>query len=186
MSSTVAKAGRRRVRWLPWLTVFAFIVVLAMNYLAVSLPLAGRTTGEVSSRFPVSVTPADYAFSIWSVIYLGLAAFTLYQALPAGAAGRLDRIRLLFLLSCLFNVAWLVAWHNLLVPLSLLLMLCLLATLVILYRETRGVRGGATSFWCLRLPFSIYLGWISAATLVNVAVFLYDLGPLRSRPLDLA
>ncbi|MEX2535072.1 MAG: tryptophan-rich sensory protein [Trueperaceae bacterium] len=157
-----------------------------MNYLANALPLAGRDTGEISDRFDVAVTPAGYAFSIWGVIYLALGAFVIYQLLPNQASARLDRTRILFLLSCLFNVAWLLAWHNLLIPLSLLIMLCLLAVLFMVYAEVRHIDAAVgRNDWLLRLPFSLYLGWISVATLVNVGVVLYDLGPLRSPALDI-
>lgn len=159
-----------------------------MNYLAIALPLAGRTTGEVSARYPVSVTPAGYAFSIWSLIYLALTAFVVYQLLPSRAFARIDRIRILFVLSCLFNVAWLFFWHNLYVTLSQLFMFGLLTVLVLIYRELRAnaTPSGAAGTWLLRVPFSLYLGWISVATFANLAAVLYDLGPLRADWLDLS
>lgn len=170
-----------------WATVAAFAALLAMNVLANVLPLAGRRTGEISERFPVSLTPADYAFSIWSVIYLSLAAFVVYQILPGQRSTRLDRIRLLFVLSCAFNVAWLVAWHNLFIVSSLAPMFGLLVVLALSYRELDRVVAwpGGTEVWLLRFPFSLYLGWVCVATLVNLGALLYHLGPLRDDLLDL-
>ncbi|MFO7533615.1 MAG: hypothetical protein R6W93_14240, partial [Candidatus Limnocylindrales bacterium] len=63
--------------------VVSYVLTVIVNGLAVALPLNGLETGEISDRFPVLVTPAGYVFSIWSLIYLLLAAFTLYQALPS-------------------------------------------------------------------------------------------------------
>ena len=180
----VAGASERGSPVLRWVVVIGFLGLLVMNVLAVRLPLAGRTTGEISALFPVSLTPAGYAFSIWSLIYAALAGFVIYQALPRQNSGRLDGLRVLFLLSCILNVAWLVAWHNLFIPLSLLLMLGLLVVLVLSYREARSLPVGRLATWFVRLPFSLYLGWISVATLVNVAVVLYDWGPLRTPWLD--
>ena len=172
-----------RSRFWPWAAVAGYLLVLVMNYLAMALPLGDRGTGEVSDNFPVAVTPAGYVFSIWGVIYLALAGFVLYQALQGST--RLDRTRILFVLTCLLNPAWLLAWHNLLVPLSMAIMIGLLLVLLLLYREVRAARRpGAAEFWLLQLPFSLYLGWISVATLATLAAMLYDLGPLRSRALD--
>src|SRR5690606_25386025 len=82
LSATVAvDAGQGRPVW-RWLTLLGFLLVVVMNYLANALPLAGRDTGEISDRFDIVLTPAGYAFSIWSIIYLALGAFVVYQLLP--------------------------------------------------------------------------------------------------------
>jgi hypothetical protein len=151
--------------------VLVLVGVLVMNYLATALPLAGRDTGEISDSFPTLVTPAGYVFAIWGVIYLGLIGYAIYQALPGRGTDRhLRAIGWVFALNGGLNVLWLWLWHNLLIGWSLLVMLGILATLIVIFQRLR-----SASPW-LRLPFSIYLGWISVATIANTSIFLTDVG----------
>lgn len=159
-------------------TVAALLVTLVMNALASLLPLAGRTTAEVSDLFPVLFVPAGYVFAIWGLIYLGLAAFAVYQALPAQREHpRLRRIGYLFAASCLLNSLWLVAWHTLQITLSLLMMVGLLLTLIAIYQRLRP-RDGAPRLERVLVdaPFSLYLGWITVATVANASIALYHAG----------
>jgi hypothetical protein len=159
--------------------VFAFIVTLVMNALANILPLNGQTTGEISNRFPVLFVPANYAFSIWSVIYLGLFGFVVYQALPSQRANpRLRRIGYLFALSCLFNIGWLLLWHYEFFVLTVVAMSTLLLTLVAIYIALRmdGTPNSTAERWLVWVPFSLYLGWITVATIVNIVTVLYQQG----------
>lgn len=160
-------------------SVIGLIVTLVVNGLANALPLNGLTTGEISDRFRVYFVPAGYVFSIWSVIYVGLIAFVVYQALPAQRSNpRLRRVGYLFVVSCLANSAWIFLWHYEQFPLTLLAMGALLASLIAIYLRLRG--DGATvpaaERWLVRLPFSIYLGWVSVATIANVTSTLDFLG----------
>lgn len=155
------------------------LVVIAVNGLANALPLNGLTTGEISNNIPTLFTPAGYVFSIWSVIYLGLLAFVWYQSRPAQiSADFQDRIGAWFFISCVFNSAWIVAWHYEQFSLSLILMLGLLASLLVIYLRLdvgrRAVSAGEKRW--VHLPFSIYLGWISVATVANVSAVLYTAG----------
>jgi benzodiazapine receptor len=162
-----------------WVNVVAAAGAIAFNGLAVSLPLNGRDTGAISDGFKVFFVPAGYVFAIWGVIYLGLIAFAVYQALPSQAANpRVQRIGWLFALSCLANCLWLVCWHYGLLALSVLVMLSLLALLILMYLgvETGITRASVGDTWCVRVPFSIYLGWITVATVANVTDLLWSLG----------
>jgi hypothetical protein len=158
----------------------ALLTTLVLNTLAGATPLlGGRTTGEISNSYPVVFTPANYVFGIWSVIYLGLIAFAVYQALPAGRRNpRTGPILPLFVLSCAFNAAWILAWQYRYVGFSMLLMLGLLLTLVVMYNRLEiGLRPAkGADFWLLNAPFSLYLGWISVATIANACVALYEAG----------
>jgi hypothetical protein len=122
-------------------------------------------------------TPAGYVFSIWSLIYLGLLAFCWYQGRrPQATAEFQDRMGYWFFLSCVFNSAWIVAWHYEQITLSLAIMLGLLVSLLAIYlRLDIGQRSvsEAERRW-VHLPFSIYLGWISVATVANVSTVLYQ------------
>lgn len=159
--------------------VVAFLATILVNTLANALPLNGITTGEISARFPVLFTPAAYAFSIWGFIYLLLAAFSVYQALPAQRENpRLRAVGWWFALSCVFNIAWVFLWHYGYFALNQVAMVGLLASLMLVYSRLDiallATRGGER--WWVEVPFSVYLGWISVATIANGAVVLRDAG----------
>jgi len=155
--------------------VVSLLLTIAVNGLANALPLNGLTTGEISDRFDVYFVPAGYVFSIWGVIYLALAAFAIYQALPGQRANpRLRRMGYLFPLSCLANVAWLFLWHYEVFPLTIVAMVTLLLLLITIYlRLGIGRTEVPTSeMWLVRVPFSIYLGWVTVATIANATSLL--------------
>jgi len=155
--------------------VLAVIATIVINGLANALPLNGQTTGEISDRFQVYFVPAGYVFSIWGLIYLGLIVFAVFQALPAQRDNpRLCRIGYLFTASCLANIAWLFLWHYEQFPLTLLAMLSLLVLLIVIYLRLGIGRVAAPTIeiWLLHIPFSIYLGWITVATIANVTSLL--------------
>ena len=169
-------------QWLVPVTTLATIVV---NGLANALPIAGRLTGEISDSFPVLITPAGYVFAIWGVIYLGLAGYAVWQALPAQAANpRARGLALPVAIGNLANLVWILLWHNLWIGTSLVAMLVLLATLLVTYLRLRPAPGTADArapltrgerLWA-RGTFSVYLGWITVATVANVTIALYDGG----------
>lgn len=161
------------------LVLLALAVTIFINYLSNALPINGRTPGEISDLFPVRFTPAGYVFSIWSIIYLGLIAYAIYQALPGQRANpRLRAIAWPFVLSCVANSGWIFAWHYGLYPLSLLIMLALLGSLITLYARlypTYPVVAVAER-WTTHIPFRIYLGWVTVATIANTTIVLYNAG----------
>ena len=155
--------------------VLAVLATIAVNGLANALPLNGQTTGEISDRFDVYFVPAGYVFSIWGLIYLGLLAFAVYQALPGQRDNaRLRRVGYLFALSCLANMAWLFLWHYEQFPLTLVAMLALLLLLIAIYLrlDIGRARVSRAETWLVNIPFSIYLGWITVATIANVTSLL--------------
>lgn len=157
--------------------IVTFTLTLVMNGLATSLPLNGMDTGAISDMFPNFFTPAGYVFAIWGVIYLGLAAFTVYHSLPGQRANpRLRQIGWLFIASNLFNSAWIFAWHYLLFPLSFVLMLGILGTLLTLFVRLGSRPLSVLERWAVHIPFSIYVGWISVATIANTTILLQYLG----------
>jgi benzodiazapine receptor len=159
-----------------WANLAGAILALAVNVLAVTLPLNGQDTGAISDRLAAYFVPAGYVFSIWGVIYLGWIAFVIYQFLPSQKASpRLRRLGYVFALSCLFNATWLFCWHYLQFGLSVLVMLILLSLLIASYlRLDVGRAGvGALERWCVDVPFSLYLGWITVATVANISGLLF-------------
>jgi len=158
------------------LNIVGMLVVLVVNAMASLLPLNGLTTAQISDSFFILFVPAGYVFSIWGIIYLGLIAFTVYQALPAQRGNpRLRKMGIWFFLSGLANSLWLVSFHYQLFGLAMIMMLVLLGILIRIY-TILGI-GKETvkpvEKWVVNLPFSIYLGWITVATIANASQFLY-------------
>lgn len=154
------------------------IATITINGLANALPLNGQTTGEISDRFRVYFVPAGYVFSIWGLIYLALMAFAIYQALPAQRENpHLRRIGYLFALSCVANSAWIFLWHYEFFELTLVAMFGLLLSLIAMYLRLDIGRAQVSTAekWLVHVPFSIYLGWITVATIANVTAVLYYL-----------
>jgi hypothetical protein len=155
--------------------VVMVIATIVVNGLATTLPLNGQTTGEISDRFQVFFVPAGYVFSIWGLIYLGLVAYAILQATPAQAGNALLKsIGALFALSSLANIAWIFLWHYEQFPLTLIAMLTLLASLIVIYLrlEIGRAKVPPAERWLVQIPFSIYLGWITVATIANVTSLL--------------
>lgn len=164
----------RRYNPYKWWNLLFFLGMILVNVLSVTVPLGGKSTGEISDMYQTYLTPAGYAFSIWSLIYILLAGFIIYQFRQyTGSRDSVRAIRFWFVLSCVFNMAWLFLWHYLYLELSLAAMVLMLFTLIVIYRITRRITHPTTGErWLVKLPFSIYLGWISVATIVNVSVVL--------------
>jgi len=155
--------------------ILAVIVTIGINGLANALPLNGQTTGEISDRFQVYFVPAGYVFSIWGLIYIGLVAFAVYQALPVQRENpRLRSIGYMFALSCLANIIWLFLWHYEIFPLTLVAMGALLLLLIAIYLrlDINRIQVPTGERWAVHVPFSIYLGWITVATIANVTSVL--------------
>jgi len=143
--------------------IIAFVAVIAVNAMANGLPIGGKTTGEVSANYPSLFTPAGFTFSIWGLIYLALTVFIIWQALPAQRGNQsLSQIGVPFKISCLANAIWIFAWHYDFTALSFLLMLLILGSLIQIFRGINASTSILVSF-----PFSLYMGWITVATIAN-------------------
>ncbi len=162
-----------------WTVIITTAFALVVNGLANALPLNGRQTGEISDSFNVIFVPAGYVFSIWGLIYIALAAYTFYQALPAQRANpRLRSTGWWVAASNIFNSAWIFFWHYGLFAATLIAMLGILTSLIIVYLRLDIGRAHFTNIerLAVAMPFSIYLGWITVATIANVTAVLADLG----------
>ena len=147
----------------------AYLVMIAVNALANSLPLNGQTTGEISNKLEVLFTPAGYVFSIWGFIYLLLAVWVARQYLKKRRDLPINRLTgRLFFLTCILNSLWVFAWHYEYFLLSVIIMIALLLTLIIIYKN---VRDSDPDFLDI-VPFSVYLGWISVAAIANISFYL--------------
>ena len=158
----------------PFLVVAATIGMIIFNFFAATGILGGTATNVVSDKYPTSITPAGYAFAIWSLIYLGTIIFSIYQAL-ASQIEKFRGIRRVYILSCLFNCLWLYFWSQeaILVCVGIILLLLLTVGFVNFKLKRTAPIG---EYWFAKVPFGIYFGWVTAATLVNIMIALVYLG----------
>lgn len=165
------------------LNVIGYLCVIIVNTLANALPINGVTTGELSDLYPNLFVPAGLTFSIWGLIYILLAIFVIYQLVsvlqkdPAGYTFT-ERTGIYFFISCIANAGWIFAWHYKIVALSLVLMLVLLGSLITIYLRLKIGNQDALNKekYMVHLAFSVYLGWITVATIANITALLVDLG----------
>ena len=158
-------------RFLTFVNLVALLATIFVNYLANALPFNEKMTGEISDQFNILFKPAGYAFSIWGIIYLSLIAFAIFQVLPSQRHSKfIEKIGPYFLISCFANMLWLVVWHYEFFALSLLVMLILLLALIKIYTSLEFCE--SVEKLLVRFPFSLYLGWVSVATLVNISIYL--------------
>ena len=152
--------------------VVVLLATIVINVLADALPINGLGTGAISNRFHVYFVPAGYVFAIWGIIYIGLIAYAVYQARPSQKDNpRLQATGWWVVLGGLANSAWIFLWHYLQFVGTLGAMLILLATLIAVYMQLgiNQFKVSAGETWAVRVPFSIYLGWITVATIANIS-----------------
>lgn len=157
--------------------ILIFSLTVYVNYLAGSGQLNDAGTGELSDLYPVLFTPAGFTFSIWGIIYLlntlfcGLQLFKLIKSPDTINSNHI----FIFLLVCVFNMAWLYTWHYKLLLISVIVMLLMLLTLIFGLIVSRKVRTDSAQNFFEYMNFSVYLGWISVATIANISAWLYTL-----------
>lgn len=164
------------------LNIISLVLVIVVNFLANYIPINGYNTGELSDMYPNLFVPAGITFSIWGLIYLVLAIFVIYQYISLEGKNDIKntvikKIGYLFFLSSLLNIAWILSWHYLYVFLSLVVMIGLLLTLIAIYNKLEiGVKKYSKKiYFIFIMPFSIYLGWITVATIANVTAWLVNI-----------
>lgn len=167
-----------RDMWRQFANILSVSTVLAFNTISQVLPLNNQTNADIANRFSSNLYfPANYAFSIWGIIYSFLLAFTVYQALPSQRQNpHLKKLGYLFVLTSIFNILWLTCFHYNAFALSMAMMLGLLITLLRIYLvlDIGGKAVSRATKWLIHVPFSLYLGWITAATVANASYVILD------------
>ena len=177
-----------------WIAAVATILV---NGLANALPINNQQTGDIANQYKGQNLwlPAGYVFAIWGLIYVGFIAYAIFQSLPSQRENpRLRRIGWIFVVSCLANIIWLLFFHYNQFAASMVAMAVLLVCLIAIYLALRAGQPRANEFpsataapaagwpvsrgerWAVWAPFSIYLGWITVATIANAAHLLVSNG----------
>ena len=156
----------------------AIVVTIIMNYLSNTGVFNNKTMADVSGSYQNYFTPAGYAFAIWGIIYLGLMGFVIYSG--RGLFKKTEdewpvlEIGWWFVISCIANSFWIVAWLYDYIGLSVIIMIILLGCLIKIILNTRmelddlPLKKFAFVFW----PFCIYAGWISVALIADIAAYL--------------
>ena len=159
------------------IVLVTYLGMITVNVLAVLLPINGITPAEVSALYPNLFTPAGLTFSIWGLIYALLALFTGYLLLSRKAPQQLlCKIGVLFSVSSVANALWVFAWHYQIIPLTVGLMLILLVCLIWIMQIVTAEPLSRKETFFIKLPFAVYLGWITVATIANITVLLVSLG----------
>lgn len=161
---------------LRWINVFFFLGMVIINMLANTIPLGGKNTGEISSGYPTLFTPAPYTFSIWGLIYILTAVYVLFQTgiirsnteVPEMGA----RIGIFFTISCILNILWILTWHYGYIGCSVITIILLLIDLIIINSRIKSIDAGSITGLLSSYGFQIYMGWLAAATIANISVFL--------------
>jgi hypothetical protein len=164
------------------LNILGFLGTVIVNGLANALPINNKTTGELSDQYPNLFVPQGLTFSIWGVIYILLAIYVTYQLISSLKKDTqtiwfIDKIGILFFVTSLANIGWIFTWHYQILPLSLILMLILLGSLIAIYLRLGIGQSNTTKTekYMVHLPFSFYLGWITIATIANMTALLVDI-----------
>ena len=172
----------RSVLILSILNLLGFLGTVAVNALANVLPINNITTGALSDLYPNLFVPAGLTFAIWGLIYVLLGIFVIYPLIPSvrrdpQKVDFVQKIGPLFFISCLANIGWIFAWHYQILPLSLIFMLILLGCLLFIYLRLNVGKSETTRAerYFAHLPFSVYLGWITIATIANVTALLVNI-----------
>ncbi len=165
-----------------FIVIVSYLAMIAANWLANAKPINGQTTGQVSDAYSNLFAPTGFTFAIWGLIYLLLGGYVLYHAgifrdkRHLADTSLLEDVGIVFVVSCAANIAWIFAWHYEIIWLSMVLMIVLLICLIAANRFTHAVALPARDRFFIRLPFSVYFGWITVATVANATVLLVSLG----------
>ena len=164
----------------------AFFAVLMVNALANILPINGYNTGQISAFYPNYFVPAGFTFSIWGLIYLLLLLYTItisvfafHQPLAEHKTHvYISAINRWYLLSCVLNIVWILSWHYLMVGTSVVVMLLMLFSLLQVFQKGKDILKTFPLHlqFLLGAPFTVYLGWISVATIANITAYLVKTG----------
>ena len=154
--------------------LLSFAFMLVMNVLATTLPLNGQATNEISDRYDTLFAPIGFTFAIWGVIYLLLGVYTVVQLVADNAVIR--AITPWFIASNLLNGLWIVAWHYEQLWVAALIIAALLWTLIFINKHTTAARTTVGSTLAIRVPFAVYFGWVTVATVANISALLVQFG----------
>lgn len=156
--------------WRNWVNLSAYIINTIVTYTSLT-GIFGATNTELSKKYQTLVTPAGWAFSIWGPIFIWEGIFVVAQLMPRFRCSEVvSKMSCWWWALCSCQVAWTLAFAQDQVSLSLVFMLSILASLLGLSYSTDGLKLATAEYFLLRAPMSLQLGWIIAASIVNINV----------------
>ena len=160
------------------LTGISYVGMVAVNFMANSLPINGQLTGAIADRYQNLFVPAAQAFSIWGLVYFLLGAYVLYNFVnhTVKTEALFQKINPIFFATCLANISWIFAWHYDRIIFSTFIMATLLFLLVKIANIISSEQCSFIQNIFIRAPFSIYFSWIVVASIANIVVFLVSIG----------
>jgi hypothetical protein len=157
------------------LAIVTYISMIVVNFLANSLPINNRSTGVISDAYPNLFAPAGITFSIWGLIYLFLGGYLVYQFISLRKEKLFKKINILFIATSIANISWIFAWHYDFIGLSVIIMIILLILLIKIADIIRIEKMTSQEKLFISIPFNVYFGWITIATIANITIFLVSI-----------
>ncbi len=161
-----------------WINAILLLITLVINALGAAGTITGLTQKEISDMYLTIITPSPATFSIWSVIYTTLILSSIVMIVQVKRQNAyylkvVDAISVLFWISSLLNVAWIISFSYLLIELSTIFIIGFVLVLSLILMKLLQVQEGKR--WLLPLAFGLYTGWLFIATVVNIAAALVKL-----------
>ncbi|PRY82828.1 DUF4149 domain-containing protein [Alkalibacterium olivapovliticus] len=148
----------------------AFIFMIGMNYLVGAI---GTDVGTVADENQAIIQPAGYVFSIWGLIYVLLAIWIIRLFLLNNNRSQVyEELHYWPVANFILNALWIVVFTQRWILASVIVIIGLLITLVVIYKKLTKMSTGRFD----RVPFSVYFGWGTVATIVNIVDWVKDQG----------
>jgi benzodiazapine receptor len=161
---------------LRWMTLFVVLANTLFNYLTLLWPI-GKPIQEITALYPTLFIPADYAFSIWGVIYFSFIIYCIYQLLPAQQDKLLfNNLSISLIFANVLASGWIIAFRNELIGLSMFILLVQFAFALDMYQNIKQARQHYVYTSWLHVPFSLFMGWITVACITNATTWLASIG----------
>lgn len=160
-----------------WINAILLAITLVMNALGAFGLINGLSQKQISDMYLTLITPSPATFSIWSVIYTSLIISIIAMIIKQKDSyyqKAVDEISVLFWVSCVLNIGWIVTFSYVLVELSVLFILGFVITLSLILMKLLKISEGKR--WLLPLSFGLYSGWLFIATVVNISAALVKSG----------
>jgi hypothetical protein len=158
-----------------WITLLIIVINISFNYILDLIDTTAKPINVVSAKYNSLFVPAGYAFSIWGIIYLASLAYGIVQLLPRQRNNMVyNRLNPVFILLNTAGMLWISVFRHELITLSVLFIVLMLVCAMVLFVRSHNSIIHSTSYW-LTVPLSLYMGWLSVATLSNIAAWLVSL-----------
>ncbi|MBC8767441.1 tryptophan-rich sensory protein [Arenibacter sp. BSSL-BM3] len=169
-------------RKLSIINLLSVVLVIAVNYISQAVRINDTTIGELSQRYSNLFTPASYAFAIWGLIFLSLLAYALFQVkvvfYDKKELAYIEQTGYWFAIANVLNALWVIAFAYDYMGLTVIIIVGILISLLKIIINTNMERWDAPkeiivfSWW----PICLYSGWITVATIANIALYLTKIG----------